>query len=460
MQAASRPWMADWRRWSPFLPEVNRRLRNLVTLRPAINACLVDPLTTNFLPAVPFLGFSGVMDVHTEPLPVARFASHSMASPLVIVEPSVLMPIFAPCAGIRAMGRRPVPLDHIFPLSTPLRADHWQHALAAAQVLDLFAEVPKGLCEGFDIGINSLILSHSYYPRNHYRTAEAHDFLVSKYCSEVALGRVLPGFNPAFVEHWFGAFRTAPLNVIRGSSGKLRVTLDLSFPRNNSNIPSVNSFINSDNFPCDWGTFAACWLLVAKAPPGSEVAVFDVDSAFRNIPTRPQDWLKLAVSIDGNVHFDFRLNFGAASAPGIFGHVADAIVAIYRHRGVDDVLKWVDDFIFFRYPISQSSSVTFSYDETLIRHVALDLGWPWSDDKHSPFASTFTYIGFSWSLDARMVELPEKKHYKYLNKLNEWSRTCRVSLKMTESLIGTLNHVCLVLPVGRSHLPSLFAFRA
>lgn len=90
----------------------------------------------------------------------------------------------------------------------------------------------------------------------------------------------------------------------------------------------------------------------------------------------------------------------------------------------------------------------------------MNLGWPWSAEKHSPFASSFIYIGFLWSLNAKMVELPDKKHIRYLIKLYEWSHTTKVSLKMTESLIGMLNHFCLVLPIGRSHLPSLFAFRA
>lgn len=102
----------------------------------------------------------------------------------------------------------------------------------------------------------------------------------------------------------------------------------------------------------------------------------------------------------------------------------------------------------------------YSYDETLICNIADDLGWPWSTEKHSPFTACFTYIGFLWSLETKTVELPKKKRSKYLAKLSKWSDSSKVSLKMTESLIGTLNHVCLVLPTGRSHLPSLFAFRA
>ncbi|KAF8875635.1 hypothetical protein BD779DRAFT_1381919, partial [Infundibulicybe gibba] len=108
------------------------------------------------------------------------------------------------------------------------------------------------------------------------------------------------------------------------------------------------------------------------------------------------------------VHLDSCFSFGGASTPGIFGRLGDAIVDIYRFRGVDDVIKWVDDFVFFRYP-SQSgpqSSPSFSYDESLITSVAEDLGWPWAPEKTSPFASSFTYIGFRWDLAARTVSLP------------------------------------------------------
>lgn len=93
--------------------------------------------------------------------------------------------------------------------------------------------------------------------------------------------------------------------------------------------------------------------------------------------------------------FDHRLNFGISPAPGIFGWVADAIVHIYRARGIEDILKWVDDFIFFRYPHEQDdSSIIYNYTEELIWSVAAELGWPWVPEKFVPFSETFTYIGF------------------------------------------------------------------
>lgn len=363
------------------------------------------------------------------------------------------------CVDPHPMGHKRARLEELFPLSTPLHADRWETALHEAGVGDRFAEVPKGLRTGFSIGLDTFELNETFSPANHYKSQEAHDFIFSKYTQEVNLGRVSPGFLPSHAEALFGPFRTAPLNVITSAGGKLRVTLDLSYPRNDPSISSINSLIDTSAFQCEWGTFADCWLLVADAPPGTEVAVFNVESAFRIIPTRPEDWPLLAVNIGGFIHYDFRLNFGASCAPGIFGKVADAIVQIYLNQGADAILKWVDDFLFFRYPLSNTRPFSYSYDETLIWSTAKHLGWPWAPDKHSPFSHTFKYIGFEWSLVDKTVVLPTKKKEKYLAKLDEWSSSNSISLKTTESLIGTLNHVCLVIPHGRSHLPAFYAFR-
>ena len=91
---------------------------------------------------------------------------------------------------------------------------------------------------------------------------------------------------------------------------------------------SVNTIIDSKKFQCAWGSFSECYLLVADAPEGTQAAVFDVNAAFRNIPTHPSAHRFLAIMIKGLIHLDHVLNFGASPAPAIFGRVADAMVKI------------------------------------------------------------------------------------------------------------------------------------
>jgi hypothetical protein len=165
--------------------------------------------------------------------------------------------------------------------------------------------------------------------------------------------------------------------------------------------------------------------------------------------------------IKGLIHLDHVLNFGASPSPGIFGRVADALVRIFLHRGIEAVIKWVDDFIFLRYPRRRLSKDTykFSYSAELIWNIADELGWPWAPAKFVDFATSFNYIGFLWDLDAKVVELPEAKKIKYLERLSTWTYRSAHNLKETETIIGTLNHVCLVVPEGRSRLVSLHRFR-
>ncbi|KAF5387867.1 hypothetical protein D9615_000290 [Tricholomella constricta] len=333
---------------------------------------------------------------------------------------SITMP--ARAVALVSMARNAVLAERYLPISTPLK--HW----CGKALLEEF---------GFSLGLENFVLDHTFLPPNHYKSQLHHDFIIQKYAEEIRLGRVSPGYPPSLFFEISGHYRTAPLHVIERTPGKLRITVDHSFPRDNPLIPSVNSCIDSKRFQCAWGTFSECYLLVADAPPGTEVSVFDVESAFRIIPTHPLDRTATALLINGLVHLDGRLNFGLCPAPGIFELVADAIVWIFLNKGIEALLKWVDDFIFFRYPRRRLANGTpvYSYDEALIWSIAEDLGWPWAPEKFVPFSTRFSYIGFEWSLEEKTVQLPLRKRTKYLAKLSDWALGAFVSLQAAESLI-------------------------
>lgn len=145
---------------------------------------------------------------------------------------------------------------------------------------------------------------------------------------------------------------------------------------------------------------------------------------------------------------------------GVFARACEAICRIYKFKTLAEFLTWVDDFAFFRYPETPSLTGpwTYSYDESIIWQIADDLGWPWAKDKHFPFSTSFTYIGFFWDLVAKTVCLPDKKKEKYLRRLDGWSRNNLMSKNEADVLVGTLNHCTLVVPHGRSHLPSFYKF--
>jgi hypothetical protein len=182
---------------------------------------------------------------------------------------------------------------------------------------------------------------------------------------------------------------------------------------------SINTVVDSKKFQCTWGSFSECYLLVADAPEGTQAAIFDVDAAFRNVPTHPSARRFLAIKIKELIHLDHVLNFGAYPAPGIWGRIADVMVQILLSRGIDALIKWVNNFIFLRYPKQclSPSIYEYSYNAQIVWDIADELGWPWANPKFVDFSLSFVYIGFFWDLTNKTVELPDKKKTKYLERL-------------------------------------------
>ncbi|OSC96160.1 hypothetical protein PYCCODRAFT_1335184, partial [Trametes coccinea BRFM310] len=52
----------------------------------------------------------------------------------------------------------------------------------------------------------------------------------------------------------------------------------------------------------------------------------------------------------GKVYVDTALCFGLTSSAGVFGSIADMLVAIYHTYGFGSIRKWVNDFFVIRLP--------------------------------------------------------------------------------------------------------------
>lgn len=308
------------------------------------------------------------------------------------------------------------------------------------------------------MGINST-LTETYTPPNH-TSALAHPGVIQDYIMKERAGRRYTGpFSRSRLESLIGPFRTSPLGTVpkAGSLNEHRIVQDFSFPRNNPSRTSINSEIDVDDFPCEWGTFSEVVLLVMDAPPGTEAASLDVDAAFRQCPIHPSQQPFFVIQWMNLFYLDHVCPFGSASSSGVFGRLADAISAIYMANDIGPLKKWVDDFLFFRYPTSTNPS-TFTYDLADIYTLAENLGWPWKVSKTRPFATVFNYIGFLWDLVHKTIQIPDKKKLRYVEKLASWVHGASFTRKEAESVLGTLVHCSLAVPDGRSRLPAISKF--
>jgi hypothetical protein len=205
--------------------------------------------------------------------------------------------ILAPVAGMEnipapsamaATVHNPAPLSDFFPIITPLIADAWEKELQICNIHNRFIDVPLSIQQGFNMGVNSDI-PFIYTPPNYKSALDNPDTIKSHIAKEQAAGRYSGPFSKSCLESIIGPFRSSPLGTVPKSDtpGDFRIIQDLSYPRNDPFHLSVNAEINSDDFPCDWGTFHEVCNIVCNAPPCTQAATMDVDSAFRCCPITP-----------------------------------------------------------------------------------------------------------------------------------------------------------------------------
>ncbi|GLB43995.1 putative tyrosine recombinase [Lyophyllum shimeji] len=404
---------------------------------------------------------------------------------------------------------------------SPYIADAWEHLLCVHNLLTIYSNIPSGLRLGFDAGIKPIY--HTRTPDNGtslHTYPQAHAEIIEK---EFKSRRYLGPFSQSEVESFIGPFQTSPLSLVPkpGKPNKFRAVHNFSFPlAKSARYLSINYSIESDHFPCTWGTFATVCNTIWHLPPDSQASIRDVAEAYRTIPIRPEQWPGLVVKLREPDSFAINTNnnFGLTSAGGIYGIVGDAGTDIFRAEGIGPISKWVDDHIFFRilrahrdeynkqratwnttitanggrlqdrsrfwycgdtmpngfpaefdedcrFPIKDLSGnsprspldTTYTYSSADIDAISQTLGIPWEASKTIEFSFSVQYLGFVWDLQERTVSVPEGKKAKYLQAITEWKSSKTHSLDEVQRLYGKLLHTSLVVPAGRAYLTQLEA---
>lgn len=402
---------------------------------------------------------------------------------------------------------------------SPLDPQAWKAALERTGLSHRYPRLVLGLSQGFIV--NAPRIHHTFAPFNSPSLdlqQEHFDTIVAKeFCNQ----RYIGPFSRLELESLIGPFQSSPLSLVPKphKTDAYRLVQNFSFPRvPRDNIVSVNYAIDSDLFPCTWGTFPAFSLLVWHLPEGSQAAVRDVAEAYRSVPLHPSQWPATVVRLSRNDQFavDSCAAFGMSPSGGIFGHVADAGADIMRALGIGPLVKWVDDHVFvrvrrdklnaynrrraacgdlvrehggqhhdggrlwyggptpdgdftfefcedFQFPLVDLSGQSprseedadFCYGMSDIDAVSGPLGIRWEPSKDVSFREIIPFTGFDWNLRDRTVELSEKKRAKYIGAITEWLERPTHTLAETERLHGKLQHTTLVVPEGRAYLTNL-----
>lgn len=396
---------------------------------------------------------------------------------------------------------------------TPLVAEQWRIDLHKACLYTKYPQIHEYILHGAHAGIPQLL--RSYTPFNKPSIESSRDIFNEIVLVEFNKGRYLGPFSRSELEAEIGPFQSSPLSLVpkAGKPGKYRLIQNLSHPHNAHPTTSINARLDSDKFPCTWGTFKTTCSLLRNLPPGAQAATRDIAEAYRIIPLNESQWPGVVVRIANDPDL-FALNtsnsFGCATAGGLFGLFGDALADLLRARGIGPILKWVDDFLFIRIPTNaipqynkrreadrktldrnggeiqtggrlwykgdvlmetgaeqfaenlafplkhlrdhEDQGHMYPYDFAEIDECTTPLGIPWEHSKDVPFKSIVIFAGFAWDLDKKRVSLPDSKKGKYTQAIANWKLRETHTLEDTQKLYGKLLYTCHIIPRGRAYL--------
>jgi hypothetical protein len=330
----------------------------------------------------------------------------------------------------------------------------WEKALEKAGLLPEFQDVVDGFQNGFDQGIPQHKIGNlpHYTPPNHASALQAREKITKSLNKEIAAGRMFGPFEKEQVNEVFPFFRTNPLGAVINGDGSLRPINDLSHPHGEEGIPSVNSFVDADDFKTTWDDFNTVATFFRKLQGPSLLAIFDWEKAYRQIPTARNQWPYLMIKdFDEKIILDTRITFGGVAGCGSFGRPADAWKLIMKKEfDLLEVFRWVDDNLFVKSP-----QVLVSMDDIVARSNVL--GVKTNKTKFSQFSEEQKYIGFIWNGTDKTVRLPEGKIKERIAQVQLFLELGHLSdFRQVEILAGRLNHVSFILPQLGCYLCSLY----
>ena len=274
---------------------------------------------------------------------IAQCVSHSLASDSIF-DPKVHNKVdyckLMSKAASSAVSVCPITLQLTM---TPMHAREWAAALIQSDYPDrhaalyLVASIRSGVDIGFT-GDRTLVQECNNLP-----TAMEYALAVDEaMVKEVQLGRRAGPFDKLP----FQAYRCSPIGTVeKKRSTKRRLIHHLSWPRHGrESRQSVNAALIEFDVKLD--AFERAIHAVRHCGVGCYISKIDIESAYRCIPVRPEDWPLLCMQWRGKYYFDKVLPFGLSSATAIFEWYSTAAEHITRVLGKQEhFVHYVDDFV-------------------------------------------------------------------------------------------------------------------
>ncbi|EFP85525.1 uncharacterized protein PGTG_11881 [Puccinia graminis f. sp. tritici CRL 75-36-700-3] len=142
----------------------------------------------------------------------------------------------------------------------------------------------------------------------------AKDKIQLSIAEEVEEEQMFGPFTHKQVARHFPFFPTSPLGSVVNADRKMRPIINFSSPKRDNSIPSVYSFVNKANFKTTWDDFNIVADFFRKNQGPFQLGLFDWEKAYRQIPTRMDQWPFLMVQdLEKILYLDTRITFGGVA---------------------------------------------------------------------------------------------------------------------------------------------------
>ena len=186
------------------------------------------------------------------------------------------------------------------------------------------------------------------------------------------------------------------------------------------------------------------------------MAKTDIESAFRLFPVHPDDWELLGMFWNGFYYFDKVLPFGLCSAPFIFNQLSEWI--LQHNCMISFVCHILDDFLIIEPPaptVPLDSLCQASLCSMILSFKNLNI--PISAAKTEGPCKVPQFMGIILDSHKMEARLPVDKVERIKTALWEFRSKRLTTLQELQSLIGTFNFGCKVIPPGRPFLQCMIA---
>ena len=244
----------------------------------------------------------------------------------------------------------------------------------------------------------------------------------------------------------------SPIMVRLKPTGKARLIINLSYPRNEEGPTGVNSGIDTKEFPAKMSSTAKFVKSLFKVGRNALMCKSDWNQAYKHQFVRDEDLKLQFVKFMGKYFCELALVFGAGSSPGIYTDLALVPLCIaIKMSGIrkDHVGMHLDDVV----GVGDRNTDTIWKFDKAYRDVAKEVGISLADrsDRDKSFAPSTQgqVLGVDYDTEAWTWTIRQDKLIRVQHMIREALDSELISLGHMKSLVGKIIYIRFLVPGGK-----------